>query len=157
MALNVNKQTNKQKKYHILKLWNMHYYTSFIWFVCASVLWVCLGYSGDTFLPLSVEAERAARRCEFCLDHIKQWAIFIWELALCTVGKTEHCSAPQKKRLYLRCMSLEQKSTYLTTCQRCLLSEESDILWADSWVWWCDYWNDSSTMWLESWYLVWWE
>lgn len=45
-------------------------------------------------------------------------------------------------------------TTYLTTWQECLLSEGSDILWADLWVWWCDYWNDSSTMWLESWYLV---
>lgn len=40
------------------------------------------------FSSLCAEADRAAHRCEFCLDHIKQWAIFIWELALCTVGKT---------------------------------------------------------------------
>lgn len=57
-----------------------------------------MSVSGVSFLPLSVEAERAARRCEFYLDHIKQWAIFIWEPALCTVGKTEHWAAPQKKK-----------------------------------------------------------
>lgn len=80
---------------------------NFFFFIRTSVLGVRLGDPGNSFLALPADAGRAARRCEFCLDHIKQWAIFIWELAL--LGRLS-IGPPRRTTLHLRCMRVRIKS-----------------------------------------------